>query len=513
MGGRGAGMSDYIQALARLTLVGTGRAGAALPEPPTLLQTTLAGVQAQSPTPEAFLLRAAGVAAVTAAAGWLPQTAVALPERCTAEFKAILPAALQGLVADLLGDSPLRLQWQVLALLARQGYVLPPSLLPTALDIGLRQEGLRAPILPVLGQRGQWLARQNSAWSWAAVGPAAETDFAWDDAVHEQRLHWLRTHIATTPALARERIVAALPQSSARERLQLLGSLLPQLVPADEGLLQGLLADRAKDIRQTAAAALAQLPGSALALRMGERLAVCLHRTASGWELNPPNAWDPAWKADTLDDEKPPHEALGQRAWWLYQLVRLTPLAWWTRYTGMKPAQLLAWASQGDWTNALLRGWLRALEQQAEADWVMAWLDFNPPKGVTVDGFALVALLPVAEREPGWARLLLNPESLPFSERLGLLLKAVPPELEVQHLPLADAIVQGLEEKAVRRDYSLLMRLPELASLLPLARLPRACELLRLELQEAGRHEPYHRFIALAEQRQRLHSALEENPP
>ena len=37
--------------------------------------------------------------------------------------------------------------------------------------------------------------------------------------------------------------------------------------------------------------------------------------------LDAPEAFLPEWKADALEETKPKGEKLGQRAWWLYQIV------------------------------------------------------------------------------------------------------------------------------------------------------------------------------------------------
>ena len=51
---------------------------------------------------------------------------------------------------------------------------------------------------------------------------------------------------------------------------------------------------------------------------------------------------DDPFKTDWPDGERPRHESLGQRAWLLFQMVRRSPLGWWTQHTGLSPAELLA---------------------------------------------------------------------------------------------------------------------------------------------------------------------------
>ena len=59
-----------------------------------------------------------------------------------------------------------------------------------------------------------------------------------------------------------------------------------------------------------------------------------------------PRAADPEWSSAAIDVARPQNDALGERAWWLYQLVRQVPLRWWCEHTGMDAAALLAWAAK-----------------------------------------------------------------------------------------------------------------------------------------------------------------------
>lgn len=106
---------------------------------------------------------------------------------------------------------------------------------------------------------------------------------------------------------------------------------------------------------------------------MGERLAACIvvpeakggliGRIASAFSaplpaVEPPESFDPEWKKDLLEEKKPQYEEFGPRAWWLYQIGRCVPLAWWEAHTGLSPEALIDWAQKTDWRNVLLRSWL-----------------------------------------------------------------------------------------------------------------------------------------------------------
>ena len=88
-----------------------------------------------------------------------------------------LPALSEGsLLASVswaLHDGPARLQHEVCLVLARARCRLPPALLPQALELGRRSLALRPVLMPVLGERGLWLAAQRDDWRYAAGVSAA----------------------------------------------------------------------------------------------------------------------------------------------------------------------------------------------------------------------------------------------------------------------------------------------------------------------------------------------------
>ena len=72
------------------------------------------------------------------------------------------------------------------------GKVLPPALLPQALELGRRTPSLRGPIALIAGERGRWLGGRNAAWNLFATN--AENELApevWDNGTLMQREAYL----------------------------------------------------------------------------------------------------------------------------------------------------------------------------------------------------------------------------------------------------------------------------------------------------------------------------------
>lgn len=315
-----------------------------------------------------------------------------------------LASALRGALFQ--QEHILRLKVETCLRLAEVGATLPHTLLVPMLDAGQRHAALRPALLPVLGQRGRWLAAQNPDWKYAASNqPADDTSTAadtWNDGAHPQRLAWFQQLRADDAARARDLLGGTLAELPAKERLDFVRALDTALHADDITLLAPLLKDRSRDVRFAAARLLACLPESAHARQLLAWIDPLLTSRkgllSRSWQIEPPTAAEPAWTTAAIDAQRPQYEPLGERAWWLYQLVRQVPLAWWVQRTGMRPDELVGWAARTDWNDALLRGWRERVGPDTQ-DWIEALLG---AKEQFSDDARLLAMLPVATRERHW---------------------------------------------------------------------------------------------------------------
>ena len=407
--------SPHWQSLLPAAMVGTEKMALGAPTLSGGVGALLAQLHAQADSPARALLQTAGVLAVCERAAQQGQK-----RPMPASLNAAAPDVTPALSANnptltlhwVLADAPVRLQIELLQRLKAAGLRLPVNLLPAALEAGQRSVALRPALLAVLGERGRWLARQNTAWRYATgTAEQAPLETRWSEGSLTQRVELLKGERQSDPASARERLQAALPDLPAKERAELAAVLIDGLSMADEALLVSLCKDRGGEVRQTARALLVQLPASAATQRAIARLEVCVTSqrvvlVIKKWLVDAPQAAAADWKADGLEAERPKHDSLGERAWWLYQLARQVPLAWWTGHTGMAPAALVQWAAKGDWNEALARAWLDVLRIAPDAAWCKAFLDHWPGKGLRESPAAVLALLPPDQREPYWTQML-----------------------------------------------------------------------------------------------------------
>jgi hypothetical protein len=262
---------------------------------------------------------------------------------------------------------------EFLRLSAAEGYIMPPETLPALLGLG-KQE-LRGLVLPVLGERGRWLAHYNPAWAYA-LPPGAEED--WETGSLAQRISLLESLRARTPERALDLLKSTWAADSPEARATFLRILAAGLGRQDEPFLESCLDDRRKEVREAALELLARLPESRQVGRAISRLEACLRFKSKflggeTLEVSPPEEPDPAARRDAAS-APPLSTRLGEKANDLAQtLGRVPPSVWCLRWK--RPAEkILQAALDSEWKEALLLGWRLAVERSGDPDWAEALL-------------------------------------------------------------------------------------------------------------------------------------------
>jgi hypothetical protein len=202
------------------------------------------------------------------------------------------------------------------------------------------------------------------------------------------------------PTAARELLANSWKNEPGDDRAALLPALAEGLTSDDERFLAEALKDRKRDVRDAAAELLARLPTSEFVTRMRRRVAplITFRKTLLGskLEIAAPQACDPGMLADGIDPKPPP--GIGEKAWWLSQMIALVPPSTWA-------IEMIAPAASSDWSRALLRGWWLATVRERDQAWAEAllsqWVDLKEEERMRVIEFvpALLACLPGARRE------------------------------------------------------------------------------------------------------------------
>jgi hypothetical protein len=141
-----------------------------------------------------------------------------------------------------------------------------------------------------------------------------------------------------------------------------------------------------------------------------------------------PDALNDAARRDGIAP-KPP-EGLGERAWWLTQILGQVPPDHWEQRFGVTPAALISAAVADEWSLAVLEGWSRAAILHRTSAWALGlwerWLARGPsgvyyPRARLSMLTGLVGLLPPAATEALMRRLLGEEIGMQPDERQAIL--------------------------------------------------------------------------------------------
>jgi hypothetical protein len=465
-----------LASLATSALLGTERRPPDWPGLEGALGTLLGRLPRESV--EKALLQTAGVLGTCQLAGLLPAKAEKVPAPAADD---VLPEDPRvDLLSSILTDGPERLQAEAFLKVAAAGRQLPHRWLPKALECGRRSVALRPSLLPMLGRRGEWLAAQNDSWAYAVGGGGAETfsDEVWHHGSLDQRCFYLVALRERDAAKGRDLVREAMSTEGAKERTAFIEGLATGLTMADEDLLEATLTDKSKEARHAAARLLSTLPEARYARRMAGHLEPLLKSErkflrGTTVTLEAPAAFDATWKADLIEEARPKGLSMGERAWWLFQIVRGVPFSWWESHTGMNPAECLAWAMKSDWKDALLQGWAEAQAAQRRVAWAEAFLGISLPPNGSLTVFDLLDTLPPALRETHFLKLLTDNDArkIAHSTLVDRFIKGLPLDAPMLSPAVATKIVKLLKQRIhsgeSRNDWQLRHSLVELACLLP----------------------------------------------
>ena len=466
-------------------LIGSERRPPELPSATGDLAILLGQINADETPVETRALRTAGVLAIYEAAGYLPTPTTAIVPACAAEQRQFIEApTVIDCLHEILRDGPRLLIRQTLIALAQTNYLLPAKLLPGFISLGKDYPNIQPLLVDVSGERGRWLAQFNPEWNFllhynkpldqqAAEKQNTSNDHHWDLLTFSERLIYIGQLRQQQSDQARELIASALGEMDARERVGLLEKLRLCLTLQDEDFLNQQLTDRSKEVRRLAADLLGELPASNFVQRATTRLSLLLtlerKLVRKHWQLDAPQKFDAEWSDDTLEEKRPQAETLGDRAWWLYQLVRFAPLGWWEETTGMNPVELLNWSAGTDWHLALTRAWHQRIIKEKHGIWAEALLSAKPIKGFQFDPLELLAYLTPERSESYWLELL-NSDSAKNrrGEFIGRILAQSDNAISCAFAQaIFKSVKKNITDDASKWDYPLRQSIVDLASIIP----------------------------------------------
>ncbi|WP_310485759.1 DUF5691 domain-containing protein [Chamaesiphon sp. VAR_48_metabat_403] len=331
------------------------------------------------------ILSAAGLLATYESVGNSPASATApLLTPAAADTLTRCSPSTTRYLSEILNDSKYEpILPELLRLLAKSGQTVPPDFLPLLLDLGKRERDLRSAILPILGDRGQWLANQNSKWKYAID----RSNLA-PDPIELQEIWLTGTRAERSAALTKWRqfqpiesclaVAASWKQDKADDRLAWLEVLQTKLSLADEEFLEIALFDRNESVRLVAVHLLNQLP-SKYRQRLTKLADKCLTIEENGnnykIEINYPKAGNKEWQDAGINDKisrgnNQNEGNISDEEWRFLQVISATDLNIWSGNIDL----LVKTAVNLNLSFALLRGWTKAACYQKRTDWIKVLL-------------------------------------------------------------------------------------------------------------------------------------------
>jgi hypothetical protein len=158
-------------------------------------------------------------------------------------------------------------------------------------------------------------------------------------------------------------------------------------------------------------------------------------------------------------EPKPPQygvQKLGEKSWWLLQLVTAVPPQYWTTHFKLFPTDLTEAARKSEWKEVLWEGWAHAAARYQATEWLDPILAVRPRQDEVLR--ALIRSLPSARRE-AMARQLFQGKGRLAGDHLAMLVLAEhnePWSRELSRLVLQAfrARLQGMADKE-RYDWQL----------------------------------------------------------
>ncbi len=289
--------------------------------------------------------------------------------------------------------------------------LIPPSIIPKLLNLGIElssnmglkltkkessidlsagYDQLKACIINIVGERGQWLIKLNPHWQQHYAinlnDRQEELLVLWKHGNEAERKIYLKRLRSLNPDLARQALVNDFSQERAQMRQSLLSVFKVNLGPNDEEFLESCLDDRSASVKQQAASLLVQLPTSALLTRLSQSLANYINLAPLLKKWKEAGLYYKAPNKDSSNQELTNQESLltitlpkvalsavevrdcigaintfgqehikgGQRINLLAAFIRCVPLSWWTEQLEQELAHKAP-------TEEVLRNYLQSL--------------------------------------------------------------------------------------------------------------------------------------------------------
>jgi len=460
---------DAWNSLVKIALLGTGNSFAppVVPEP---LQDKLNLIPHDN---GAALFSTAALIGIAQIAGTVPNKLDEADQASPAESMKMISEEAVAFLKRILGGEHEQVLPEFLSLTASHKRIVPPETLPALLGLGKHK--LRKLVLPVIGERGKWLAGQNPSWSYA-LG-REDADEVWETGTRLERVELLERLRERDPKHAIELIQSTWEQDPYEERAVFVVALSNGLSIDDEPFLESCLDDSRKEVREAALNLLIRLPRSKHAKRTSARLEPFLEYKShfigkDSLHINLPEQVDAAAKRDGISGATL-HKKLGKQANLLAQMISLTPPSLWNEKWEQTPERILQAALKSEWKDALILGWSLATERSEDSDWAAAIAEVavRQTDGLEivgeVDMRGLIRLIPMEKLEALAKVSIVNTiKDLNDTHPMLVLLEAYDAQWSES---LARTVMTSMQRQAGKNHWRLMRALPSFGLRVPVS--------------------------------------------
>jgi len=417
-----------------------------------------AGIMATGEKPAQLLSIAGALQLYQTVGARPPHDSTPAPAPAAVETKSYCSFQIMRLLEIALTNSDIyQILPELASLIQKNDMVVMPNMLPMILTAMVKSPERLETLLPIIGEHGIWLARQNPAWQKILLSVSEEfCREKWETGTRAERTAALKYLRGIDPASARALLEEVMKAEAPETLNEFIGALTINLSLDDEPLLESLLDSKRKAVRKTVSTILDCIPGTAYQQRMIERLNQFIKITpAQPATLFPPRMkqdvkievitpaeFDKTWSRDAIEfDNNYPDLSYCVR-----EMITAVPLSYWEDRGQCGPAELIKCANSESLIRIILRTWLTAVRKQKNVVWMEEIIRHGDYEEVYKFLQFIVAAFTYKERDEMFISLLKDPPEQSYQ-----LLCALRGHNEVWSLELSVEVV-NFNEKLTSKD-------------------------------------------------------------
>ena len=282
---------------------------------------------------------------------------------------------------------------EFLAILAEVGKRLPEEVLPEVLEMGKNKQKQWDLFRKIIGERGEWLVRQNPEWQYIILDTNIEN---WETGTKAERLALLRHWRTAEPLQALKMLQSSWKFENINDKLDFLKILEINLSTADEVFLEKSLDAKRKEERKLAAKLLSKIPESQLIQRMYQRIAPLLSIQKKKLHIQLPDEIDELTQRDGIELRTQWIRG-GVKASRLGQMLAIIPPPMLESHFELSPRKILELYWKSEWRELLFQATLEATAVHNNQFWTDSIFTFWLDKAQNEDLSDFINLKPLLE--------------------------------------------------------------------------------------------------------------------